>query len=122
MKTKSKTKAGKLEANKPSSAQSSQPLVTGPAGSFCPPTPNDLLHLAEQEPDQAALRDYFPVIMELREKHFSFREIGDWLTERGIEADYNEVYRVFKKYMGPQDAADEERREQEEAEESAKQQ
>lgn len=122
MKTKSKTKAAKHEAKKPSSAQSSQPLVTGPVGSFGPATPNDLLHLAEQEPDQGALRNYIDVIRTLREKSFSYREIGEWLKEHGIEADYNAVYRVFMKYMGPQDAINEERREQEEAEEAAKQQ
>jgi hypothetical protein len=115
MKTKSKAKTAKTET-KSSVAR----RVAGEQVSDGPPPAFVLLQLAEAEPDQTELREYFDVIKTLRSKHFSFREIADWLTEKGIEADYNAVYRVFTKYMDPQDEAEEAEREHDEAEDEAK--
>jgi len=66
-----------------------------------------LLREAEQEADQAILREYAPVIHVLREKHFSYREIADWLNERGFETDRNEVYRIYCKILSPNERQEE---------------
>src|SRR4029077_3821220 len=63
------------------------------------PFPEDLLEEAEQEPDHRELAEYLEVVVKLREKGFSFREIADWLEERNVEADHNAVYRVYSKHM-----------------------
>jgi hypothetical protein len=60
-----------------------------------------LLEQAMGETNRKVLQDYGEVIRVLRdEKGFSFREIGEWLTANGVEADYNDVYRVYTKMMG----------------------
>ena len=79
------------------------------------PAPEILEREAEAEPNRRFLRDYFGVIRTLREKGFSFREVAEWLNERGVVADHNAVYRVFTNNMRPEDAEDEDRREQEDA-------
>jgi hypothetical protein len=63
------------------------------------PDPVSLLHEAEQETNYFNLVDYRPVIVTLRQKGFSFREISEWLSGRGIEVDHNAVYRIYEKYM-----------------------
>lgn len=65
--------------------------------------PVDFLLLdAEKEPTRVALPSYIQVIEVLREKKgFSFREIAEWLSKRGVEADHNSVYRLYtKKVVG----------------------
>jgi len=79
------------------------------------PPPEILLQEAEQETDQAILLDYVDVIKTLREKHFSFREVADWMNARGFNTDRNEVYRVFWKALTPEEIAAEEQSEREEA-------
>ena len=32
-------------------------------------------------------------------KNFTFREIAEWLTKRGIHCDHNAVYRQYTTYM-----------------------
>ena len=61
------------------------------------PSPAELLAEVEAEPDFRGLRAYTSVICGLRKKGFSFREIAEWLTERGVEANHSAVYRVFAK-------------------------
>jgi hypothetical protein len=62
------------------------------------PPPNELLEQARGETNRKLLQEYAETIRLLRdEKGFSFREIGDWLTQRGIEANNNDVYRVYTK-------------------------
>lgn len=47
-------------------------------------------------PKKRILEQYSHVIAILRDKKkFSFREIADWLDERGIECDHNAVYRQY---------------------------
>jgi transposase-like protein len=71
------------------------------------PDPHELLRQAEEEPHQRALQDYGEVISKLKdEKRFTFREIADWLTERGVKTDHNAVWRAYTKHMHPADAAD----------------
>lgn len=64
------------------------------------PPPGDLLLKARGEAHRRLVEEYYETICVLRsEKGFSFREIGDWLTENGVDADYNSVYRVYTKGM-----------------------
>jgi hypothetical protein len=62
------------------------------------PPPHFLLEQAEKEPSRKLLEDYRETIGVLRkDKGFSFREIAEWLTQNGVDADYNAVYRVYTK-------------------------
>ena len=83
------------------------------------PDPETLLLEADQEPNYRNLADYVGVIRTLREKGFTYRDVAEWLTERGVEADHNAVYRVYTKNMSDLDAIDEARREEEEARDEA---
>ena len=59
-----------------------------------------LVELARGETNRKLVEGYKEVIRVLRnEKGFSFREIGQWLTNNGIPANYNDVYRVYTKGM-----------------------
>ena len=78
------------------------------------PDPHDLLMEAEEEMANSDLRQYTRVISTLRSKGFSFREIAQWLTKRGVPTDHNGVYRVFTTAMHPgevQDVEDQARQE-----------
>ncbi len=60
------------------------------------PDASALAEAAKQEKRVIAARDYARVIDILRdEKRFSFQKIADWLNERGVPLDNNEVYRVY---------------------------
>ena len=70
---------------------------------------------ARKEPNRKLLQDYGEVISLLRDaKDFSFREIAEWLTENGVDADYNAVYRVYTKGMSENEERDVALREAEE--------
>lgn len=67
------------------------------------PPPDYLLEEALKEPNRKLLQDYRETISVLRDnKGFSFREIAEWLTQNGVDADYNAVYRVYTKGL-PED-------------------
>jgi hypothetical protein len=80
------------------------------------PPPEALLREAVEEPNHRDLADYVHVIATLRGKGFTYRNIAEWLTERGVEADHNAVYRVYTNTMSDEQAAEESRRDDEEAE------
>ncbi|WP_269526271.1 hypothetical protein [Coraliomargarita parva] len=73
-----------------------------------PPSPQELLKEAEETFTTPDLRSYADVIMTLRDKGLSWRNIASWLCERNIECTYNEVY-----YIGRQVALDQAAREAE---------
>jgi len=76
----------KSEQNKIQSAVASTPI----------PDPAALAKAAEQEERVIAARDYSDVIGVLRDKkRFSFQKIANWLNERGVTLDNNDVYRVY---------------------------
>ena len=78
------------------------------------PPPEYLLEQALGEPNRKLIQDYRETINVLRdEKGFSFREIAAWLTEKGVEADYNSVYRVYTKGMSEIEVAEVDHREAE---------
>ena len=83
------------------------------------PPPEALFREAEQEPDFRTLSAYVDSIRMLRKKRFSYRDIAHWLSERGVDADHNAVYRVYTNSLSGYDAHLEELREAEEAYEEA---
>jgi len=68
------------------------------------PPPDALLREAEEEPNYRDLSEYRPVIATLRGKGFSYREIAEWLSERGVELDHNAVYRLYTRNMSDHEA------------------
>lgn len=92
-------------------------ITYGPDGSVgLRPFPSDLLREAEMEPDYQDLSTYFEVMLTLRRKGFSFREIAEWLSERGVEADHNAVYRVYNNNLPEEGEREEVMRQQAEDE------
>jgi hypothetical protein len=79
-------------------------------------TPLGMLEEAEAEANQRELADYRDTISLLRQKGFSFREIGKFLSKRGVFADHNAVYRIYTKFMTPEEMEEENRIEEEERE------
>lgn len=84
------------------------------------PPPEFLFREAEQEPDFRTLSAYVDSIRVLRNKGFSYREIADWLSQRGIDVDHNAVYRAYTNSLSDYDAHLEDLREAEEAREEAR--
>jgi hypothetical protein len=68
------------------------------------PPPDALLREAEKEPNYRDLSEYCPVIATLRGKGFSYREIAEWLSQRGVELDHNAVYRLYTRNMSVHEA------------------
>jgi transposase-like protein len=56
----------------------------------------------------------------LREKGFSYREIAEWLSDRGVEVDHNAVYRVYTNSLSDHEAYLEDLREAEEVQQEAR--
>lgn len=50
---------------------------------------------AKAAPSKVRLEEYREAVQELRKKGFSWREIADFLTERGVSTDHTRVYRTF---------------------------
>jgi hypothetical protein len=94
--------------------------VPPPRTAISMPPPDWLFQQAEQEPDFRTLSAYVDSIHMLREKGFSYREIADWLSERGVDVDHNAVYRVYTNSLSDYDAHLEDLREAEEAQEEAR--
>ena len=67
------------------------------------PDPNELLEEALVENDKHYLRPYRKTIKALREKKFSYRQIADWLNDRGLDVDHNSIYREHTKHMSPEE-------------------
>jgi hypothetical protein len=84
-------------------------------------TPKGMLEEAEAAADQRELADYRNTISLLRQKGFSFREIGEFLSKRGVFADHNAVYRVYTKFMTPDEREEESRIQDEEREQETQQ-
>jgi len=73
---------------------------------FPPPSVDDLLNEAEQEFDKLQIHQYLPIIHTLRKKNFTFREIAKWLVGRGVEVNYNAVYRAYTRDLSEAEVAD----------------
>jgi transposase-like protein len=94
--------------------------VPPPSTAISMPPPDWLFQQAEQEPDVRTLSAYVDSIHMLREKGFSYREIADWLSERGVDADHNAVYRVYTNSLSGYDAHLEDLRDAEDAQAEAR--
>ena len=80
-------------------------LIEGPnGGSIAMPPPEALLMEAEQELNYNDFSAYSEVIRTLRNKRFSYREIAEWLSDRGVPVDHNAVYRIYTKGLTDFDA------------------
>lgn len=49
-----------------------------------------------EEPRGARLTEFAPVVVALRQRGFTYREIGEWLTARGVPVDHNGVWRLHR--------------------------
>jgi len=107
-------------ASVPTSATPPEVISLRPRTAISMPPPEFLFREAEQEPDFRTLSAYVDSIRTLRDKGFSYREIAHWLSERGINADHNAVYRVYTNSLSDYDAHLEDLREAEEAQEEAR--
>jgi hypothetical protein len=102
-------------ASAPASATPAEVIHLRPTTSISMPPPDFLFREAEQEPDFRTLSAYVDSIRVLRGKGFSYRDIAHWLSERGIDADHNAVYRVYTNSLSDYDAHLEDLREDDEA-------
>lgn len=62
------------------------------------PTPQELLESAENEESRFDLEDYWLSIVTLRKRGWSWRDIADWLTGKGLQIDHSSVYRFAKNH------------------------
>ena len=128
MKKKLSKKRSKISAKKslpkiaavPASATPTEVVSVPSRTPISMPDPEYLFREAEQEPDFRTLSAYVDSIRMLRDKGFSYRDIADWLSERGVDADHNAVYRVYTNSLSDYDAHLEDLREAEEAGEQAR--
>jgi transposase-like protein len=81
------------------------------------PPPEELFREAEEEPNYRDLSHYADTIRILRDKGFSYRDIAEWMSERGVPVDHNAVYRVFTNSLSDYDAHLESERVDQEAQE-----
>jgi hypothetical protein len=108
----------KPQAERKSRAKKATPVSSEPAAAPAPafsstyplafdggPPPEVIFLEAEAEPDFRSLAQYKDSIRVLRNKRLSYREIAEWLSERGVSADHNSVYRVYTKSLSDYDAA-----------------
>ena len=58
---------------------------------------DELLAAAKAATAKVRLEEYREVVQELRGKGFTWREVADFLTERGVTTDHTWVYRTFGK-------------------------
>jgi hypothetical protein len=122
MKKKPSKKRSKIPAKKslskiasaPASATPAEVISLPPRTPTSMPPPEFLFREAEQEPDFRTLSAYVDSIRMLRGKGFSYRDIADWFSERGVDVDHNAVYRVYTNSLSDYDAHLEDLREAEE--------
>jgi hypothetical protein len=96
-KKKAPPKIETVTASSPAAAVSPSPetATSGVLGEEVWPSPDRLFREAEGEPNYRNLSAYSDTIGMLREKGFSYREIAEWFSERGVSVDHNAVYRTY---------------------------
>lgn len=67
------------------------------------PSVNELLEQVAEEPNFFDLAEYWPVIEQLRNKGFSYREVAKWLSGRGIEVSYGAIYRLCTRRLSDEE-------------------
>lgn len=63
-------------------------------------TADEILHDAMKAEQKEPLEGHVRTIATLREKDYSWREIADFLNERGVPTNHSKVFRFFKKNKG----------------------
>lgn len=58
---------------------------------------DDILKDAESAPDKRGLEAHREAITLLRDKDYTWREIADFLNERGVQADHTKIFRMFNR-------------------------
>ena len=59
--------------------------------------PKEILAAAKAATPKTRIEDYRETVMTLREKGFTWRDIADFLRERGVVTDHTRIYRTFGK-------------------------
>jgi transposase-like protein len=62
------------------------------------PDPIELLIEAEEEEFRANLSDYSSVIIALKHRNWTYRDIAEWLTKRRVPVSHMQVYRFYQRY------------------------
>lgn len=66
---------------------------------------DEILAAAKEAPAKVQLDEYREAIESLRDKGYTWREIADFLSERGVSVDHTRIYRMFgdgKRRRGPE--------------------
>ncbi len=58
---------------------------------------NNILEDAQSAPSKSSIEEHKEAILILRSKKFTWREIADFLVERGVQTDHTQVYRLISK-------------------------
>jgi len=58
--------------------------------------PKEVLKEAKKAPSKNPIKPLKAAILALREKDYSWREIADFLNERGVKTDHTKIYRFIK--------------------------
>lgn len=58
---------------------------------------NNILEDAQLAPNKSSIEEHKEAILILRSKKFTWREIADFLIERGVQTDHTQVYRLISK-------------------------
>ena len=58
---------------------------------------NNILEEAQLTPSKSSIEEHLDAILILRSKKFTWREIADFLIERGVQTDHTQVYRLISK-------------------------
>jgi hypothetical protein len=61
------------------------------------PTPAEILREAKREPERQGLDAHREAINTLREKGFTWREVADFLRERGVDTDHTKLFRFMQR-------------------------
>lgn len=64
-------------------------------------TPAEILNEAQSVKPKETLGPYRETILTLREKNYSWRDIAEFLVERGIETDHSKLFRFINKPRRP---------------------
>ena len=58
---------------------------------------NNILEDAQLAPSKSSIEEHKEAILILRSKKFTWREIADFLVQRGVQTDHTQVYRLISK-------------------------
>ncbi len=58
---------------------------------------SQILKDIEQVQPRVELDTLYPAVVQLRLKNFAWREIAEFLNERGVDTDHSKVFRMFSR-------------------------